>query len=176
MNNLKAKLVPAIIIHQQLLLDFPLWTFDNNNRGDNSIRFYEDAMKIAIGYKYANSHKLLKITYGGHLFAFMVSYHTQERPEKFYYWDITVWNETGGTTLGNFKIKSINKETDKLEYKDLEVIIDVCRKYVQGVVKCSACKTEIKKEEIAGRYFAGIYCKTCWETKYKAIEARETYN
>lgn len=47
--------------------------------------------------------------------------------------------------------------------------------YLSGEILCSCCGRKIKKEEVAGCYFAGNYCKTCWENKYQAIEAAETY-
>jgi predicted nucleic-acid-binding Zn-ribbon protein len=78
-------------------------------------------------------------------------------------------------SLGSFQIKAVNKETDKLQRKDFDKIISVCRKYVQGTIQCSGCDKEIQIVDIAGQYFAGRYCKHCWETKYRAIEAAENY-
>ncbi len=46
--------------------------------------------------------------------------------------------------------------------------------YTKGIYHCSDCDAEMT--EIAGRYFAGIYCEKCWAQKWKAIEAKETYN
>ena len=48
--------------------------------------------------------------------------------------------------------------------------------YLKGVVKCSDCKKTILESEIAGRYFAGIYCEDCWNSKWKKIEEKETYD
>ena len=56
------------------------------------------------------------------------------------------------------------------DYEHISVV-----EYCVKKVNCSACDKEITYNEIAGRYFAGIYCKECWENKYKEIEAKETY-
>jgi formamidopyrimidine-DNA glycosylase len=54
-------------------------------------------------------------------------------------------------------------------------MFNLCEDYGRGYVRCSDCETKIKTSEIAGRYFAGVYCKDCWDGKWKAIEAKENY-
>ena len=48
--------------------------------------------------------------------------------------------------------------------------------YSHEIIRCSDCEVAMSKDEIAGRYFAGVYCSDCWERKWKAIEAAETYD
>lgn len=78
-------------------------------------------------------------------------------------------------SLGRFRIgeDGMNSPISKECYDWLK---DKISKYSQGIVECSDCGKEIKKDEIAGRYFAGIYCSECWNSKWKYIEARETYD
>jgi hypothetical protein len=65
--------------------------------------------------------------------------------------------------------------TDKFStiYKD---IIKVMENWDNDIINCSDCGKEITHQEVAGRYFAGKYCRECWEGKWKEIEAKETYN
>jgi len=90
-------------------------------------------------------------------------------------WDVNVWDETGNTTVIAFRFPIQDMQTDTLPTREFQRIITACENYRKGTGSCSACKTELKLTEIAGRYFAGIYCTKCWETKYRAIEAAETY-
>ena len=58
----------------------------------------------------------------------------------------------------------------------IEWLDKTLKNYFKGIVKCSDCGKEIKKEDIAGRYFAGMYCKDCWEREWKEKEEHETYD
>lgn len=85
-----------------------------------------------------------------------------------------VWDDDS-KNLGDFKLDD--------DYKNQIPTEDFCnwvetilKNRCDGIVHCSDCKKEMKVEYIAGRYFAGIYCKDCWEGKWKAIEAKEDYN
>ena len=74
--------------------------------------------------------------------------------------------------LGEFKINS--KDIPSVEF--IKWIEKVTADYLKGVVKCSDCKKTILENEIAGRYFAGIYCENCWNSKWKKIEEKDTYD
>lgn len=84
----------------------------------------------------------------------------------------TLWNSNGLTLLGTYSIDVHAPPTNDF-IKWLYQIID---DYSHGVIHCSDCKKPISKGEIAGRYFAGVYCSDCWNNKWKAIEAEEDYN
>lgn len=85
--------------------------------------------------------------------------------------ELVIWANNGRTEIGHyFGMKG--KSIDEL----VPVIKSDIENFLNGYVKCSECERLLKKEEIAGRYFAGSYCKGCWEGKWKAIEARETYD
>lgn len=78
-------------------------------------------------------------------------------------------------SLGHFSLgKNYKNEVPSEEF--IKWIEKVTKEYCEGVVHCSDCGREIKKSEIAGRYFAGIYCKDCWKSKWRETEAKETYN
>lgn len=74
--------------------------------------------------------------------------------------------------LGSFSVEEKNPPTEEF----IKWINETVEKYTEGIVHCSDCGREIKKNEIAGRYFAGIYCKECWDREWAEREARETYD
>ena len=66
-----------------------------------------------------------------------------------------------GVTLEAFKQKSI---TAKENFRN-------------GLVFCSECGSLQEYEKIKyNQYFAGVYCKECWDREIKDIEANETYD
>ena len=80
-----------------------------------------------------------------------------------------LWADDGGTSLVNDKFNTVE------EFKKAEA--EAKLNFENGFLKCSECGELVKYEEVRNhRYFAGLYCTHCWETKYKAIEAAETYN
>lgn len=88
------------------------------------------------------------------------------------HWDqLYIWANNGCTSIGHY---------DDIKDKSIEELVDIVEtdisNYLNGYIKCSDCGKLIKKAEVAGTYFAGSYCKDCWEGKWKAIEAKETYD
>lgn len=80
-----------------------------------------------------------------------------------------LWADDGGTMLVNGRFKTIE------DFKKAEQ--DAIANFENGMLKCSGCGKLVRYEDARkNRYFAGLYCNHCWETKYKAIEASETYN
>lgn len=55
-------------------------------------------------------------------------------------------------------------------------IDEITKLYCDGTIRCSNCGKPIRMEEIAGRFFAGVYCSECWEGGIKQQAARETYD
>ena len=86
---------------------------------------------------------------------------------------IHVWDESGGESILTIEQGPWN---DAPTISLLDSLYDTIKKYESGVIHCSDCGKPINKGEIAGSYFAGRYCSECWENKWKAIEARETYD
>ena len=86
-------------------------------------------------------------------------------------YQFNLWDDTGSNSLLAFNTK--NKQLSGEEIRQIEKVMS---NYQRGIINCSDCGKEIEKHEIAGRYFAGRYCKVCWEGKWRAIEAKETYD
>lgn len=61
-------------------------------------------------------------------------------------------------------------------YQTLELASQSLKDAEKGYYTCHGCNDLIKENEIAGRYFASVFCDVCWDTKWRAIEAKETYN
>jgi hypothetical protein len=156
-------------IQQNELLQHPLMWFECNNKNEDSSHGIENKLKEIIGYKYGNSHIRWSNIFGDE-FAF----HVYLQPNK-KNWSFTVWDYKGNTSLGTNYQPVIDSDTDIMSKDVYDWFKKITENYTHNIVSCSACNKQINKADIAGRYFAGIYCKHCWETKYKAIEAKETY-
>ena len=88
--------------------------------------------------------------------------------------NVNVWDSSGNAALGSW---TFTQNPNKPMNEDIQrEIKDVCSLYYNGQIHCSECGKLIELNDIAGSYFAGRYCKTCWETKWKAREAAENYN
>jgi len=87
---------------------------------------------------------------------------------------LSMWNRSGGTSL--FQKTFVCDMLEPIPENVRKEMAQAAKEYVKGVVHCSGCEKEVQRDEIAGRYFAGVYCTDCWESTYRAIEAKETYN
>lgn len=85
--------------------------------------------------------------------------------------EFTIW-DNDDKFLGSFCIKIENPPTEGF----IEWINRIAEEYIAGIVHCSDCGREIRKNEIAGRYFAGVYCKECWDREWAEREAGESYD
>jgi len=101
-----------------------------------------------------------------------ITYDEENKTTNLFSW--ALWNSSGQSSLGNGDFFA---DPDKpLPREILRQIEKLSELWTQGKMPCSGCGKEIGRHEIAGRYFAGCYCTDCWESKWKAIEAAETYN
>jgi len=160
-------------IPQRIIQEKELWWLDGNNPNGIIIPFKE--LKRLSGYSFDNRHLYFSNIYGG-LFAINIHFQDKTRLSSRIYWEITLWDERGFTSVGCITQDVIDKETDRLSNESYKQLSSLTEKYTKGIITCSNCGKEINRVEIAGRYFAGVYCTDCWETKYKAIEAKETYD
>lgn len=103
-------------------------------------------------------------------FAFLIDCSDYSHPKCKLKNTFHIWDDFS-QSLGTFVIDPKLPPTDAF----IEWIENITKEYCDGDIHCSGCGKQIKQKEIAGRYFAGIYCKDCWENKYKDIEAKETY-
>lgn len=161
----------AIIIHETEFKNTPLYFYEINNCGKNSIgKMFKDIKQI-IGYCYDNRNMLLNIISGGHMFSFSV-YKIPNKPNNY---ELTFWDYRGSVALLSKTITVEDWETSPIPNKDFLEIREVLEAYSNGYINCSGCSQQIKINNVAGQYFAERYCVACWENKYKAIEARENY-
>lgn len=82
-----------------------------------------------------------------------------------------LYSEYGSHNLSAIKVNKGVSVT--VIYEWLQGVI--CKE-LEGIVQCSRCHEEMKVEDIAGSFYAARYCKACWDSKYKAVEATENYN
>lgn len=161
-------LTPALFIHQNHLRGIRLIELEGNNRGEKSLSWWEQKVKDAVSHKWGNSHVFLQTTLLGHYFRFSIHASTK-------YWEIHVWDMSGSNSICNYQTKLVDKKADVLSDDLFSKIVTDCEDFIRGIQICSGCQAKIKQTEIAGQYFAGRYCKKCWDTKYRAIEAAESY-
>lgn len=83
-----------------------------------------------------------------------------------------IWADDDVSHILQEKYKQSDIPPDYFQDK-VKTVLD---EYIEGMIKCSDCGIKIKKSEIAGRYFAGGYCKKCWDKTWKEIESKETYD
>ncbi len=176
-NRALAHLRPAMVVWHTALKDVPLNWFGQNNKSEDSLRGYSNIVRDSISCKGDSFLKqFFQITMGGHYFVYSIHHWAQIKPKKNFHWEVHVWDMTGSNSVGYYPFTSDNIETDTMPIEIYHKIISDCEDFVIGMQNCSGCNNKMKRSEIAGQYFAGRYCKNCWETKYKAIEAKETYN
>lgn len=96
---------------------------------------------------------------------------------------ITLWDYRGveGLYADEFVIESYDKPIPPTIARNVK---DVMNLYSRGKILCADCERIIARSEIAGHFFAGVYCAACWlgrtgkhkgEGGWQAVEARETY-
>ena len=90
-------------------------------------------------------------------------------------WEIMIWNSAGDPQV--YKTGYFIADPDQpIPEPILEGILKALYNYIQGIIKCHGCGKEISFGQIAGAYFAGRYCEKCWESKFRKLEAKESYN
>lgn len=85
--------------------------------------------------------------------------------------EVNIWNSQD-ESLGCIKVDYDAPPTDEF----IEKVEQLTFESINHQIRCSDCEKLMIRDQIAGRYFAGVYCKDCWESKWKAIEAQETYD
>lgn len=169
----KSFIIPAVIIYQGNFQKIKLIDLDTNSKSDESLNHIENEFKKIVEYRWGNQHRFLQIISGGHLFVFSVYFQTTKNPNK-QIWNVTIWNDSGGIGVTSANFPVVDKENDTIPTDIFHKLIQDCCDYSNNIYKCSGCGNKMNK--IAGQYFAGIYCQKCWDSKYKAMEVRETYD
>ena len=86
--------------------------------------------------------------------------------------EYNLWAHDGSTSLyeGRYDYK------DGLSEEVFSHIKEEITHWLNGYIRCDDCGKLIKKEDIGGWFFAGAYCKDCWEREWKEREAHENYD
>jgi len=79
---------------------------------------------------------------------------------------ISVWDHHGSVSIGVFPRTSTG----------VREMLAASEEYTHGLIRCSECGDKMLKTDTAGRYFAGSYCKRCWETDWIDENGREHKN
>jgi hypothetical protein len=159
----------------------PLIEFEQNNR-DGAYNQVRRAIKPIVNYTWDSP--ILRVTniYGDEFSIHVYLGKSKGVPSG---WEITIWDYKGNSTVGVWG-KKYESDKDCLTHEEIRKIKERLEEYSHHIQHCSDCqstmpsspdikKTEHHQKEYGGQYFAGRYCKDCWERKWRAIEAKETY-
>lgn len=131
---------------------------NNYSNLENDLQALHNHQIYVNKYRWGNTHFRFSNIFGEE-FAFQV--HSN---------NIHIWNTYGQVALGTW---DLSVESNRV----VNEILDISEHWTRGEMKCSDCKNWMNyKENSKHHYFAGVYCLDCWERKWKAIEAKETYN
>lgn len=86
----------------------------------------------------------------------------------------SMWDSKGMMSLNNGTF--VCNPDKPLPIEVQKAIYGTARDYIDGTVHCSHCNEVLERDEIAGSYFAGVYCQECWDREYRVREANESYN
>jgi len=137
------------------------------------------ACKTLVGYRYDNSHYRIR-SISGQEYSFMFV----KAPFVTNKFSINVWDARGGANILDEPFCPDSQGKIPIEIVlQIEKMIGMWEK---GEALCCDCESKIKyPQDVAGRYFAGFYCASCWlgntgrykgKGGWKLVEARETYN
>lgn len=181
-NNLS--FVPSITIRIEQLSRIPLRCLDFSDKSSmyNQVR---RQLKTVANYTWDNGVLRLSNIFG-HEFVAHISL-SEKDSRNSNRWNIVVWDYTGNHHIGMWHKKFTDRD-DCLSVDDVNNIHASMKAYSMGVSNCSDCSCKIPSsknivvnadrhdKEYGGQYFAGHYCIDCWNSKWKAIEAKETYD
>lgn len=86
---------------------------------------------------------------------------------------LSVWDRSGRTSVFSKLIPEDLKDRENF----ISNLFDITKDYTNGIIHCSDCDEIAKYTDVyKHKYFTGIYCDNCWNSKWKAIEAKENYN
>ncbi len=119
----------------------------------------------AIDYQWADSFHYMWSPLHRHLISFAV--YNNNNGISF-----NVWT-TNSEAIGNCRSDAA---TGEIWAEQVQKVFARIALIDEGKAHCSDCQEIMVMSEKGGRYFGGIYCQGCWDGKWKAIEAKETYN
>lgn len=153
-------------IYRDVRLVLPAEIFSEMRRGDVTFNDLEQNLEEWLKWR----NKTLQTNIGNN--SQFLSYKGYSFSFSIYCQEFCLWDEKGATSFGSYEIKNDEPPTNEF----IDWLNKKLQNYDKGIINCSDCDKEMKRREIAGRYFAGVYCKDCWESKWRAVEATEDYN
>ena len=91
--------------------------------------------------------------------------------------EVVVYDRSGIDHISKYSLVGITKED--------RVFARICkegRKYLSGKRVCVGCKNKGVEDywydlgDVEGRIFAGLYCESCWDEKYREVEKNINYS
>lgn len=173
---------PSIEIPLSRLNGISLIELETNNR-DGAYNQVRLALKPVANYGWDSPILRVSNIYGDEFSIHVYLGRTKDVPTQ---WEITIWDYKGTTSIGTWA-KPYKSNDDRLSNEEIRAIKERLEEFSHDVLHCSDCKTtmpatrqvkfnsNVHKQEYGGQYFAGHYCRDCWERKWKAIEAKENY-
>lgn len=152
----------AVIIYSQELRNAPV---------DELVKFLDEKqakLKTLFGkesYEYTGSPL---VCHYGHLFAFLISVWNKRV-------DVHFWDDQGGSSVYGWE-GEVENTSEPLPAEVLKKINERLDEFNDGWIRCSHCGERIKRTEVAGHFYAGVYCSYCWEHGYKTRAANENYD
>jgi hypothetical protein len=102
--------------------------------------------------------------WGNNIFRISSSYGTEFK-SLFSSHSINLWDIHDFSVANEERKKSISRIGQKIA------------KYDRGLISCSKCGKEIELQlHSRNRFYAGIYCNSCWENGVRQQESKENYN
>lgn len=86
--------------------------------------------------------------------------------EKKGYFEVLVYNMNGNEIIYKENV-TVNDDLHDVTHRIANKLI----KYMNGLIECAGCHDGIQKEAVAGKIYAGSFCKECWEEKGYKQEA-----
>lgn len=100
--------------------------------------------------------------------------HTDKGDEAVNVFSFNLWS-LRGASLGNETF--LQNIEQPIPSDILKTMINLCELWISGRIHCSDCKKVTDADGARKRhYFAGRYCQSCWNRKWKAVEAAESYS
>lgn len=116
------------------------------------------------------ANNILELSSSGKQFIFVVT-----KSIKHQKYTIAVWDKDTTCSVCYIHQQFRYMMNEYINDTTYTTILDACNNFSNNIIECTACRTKININDIAGQYFSGRYCNTCWETTYKKIELTENY-
>lgn len=160
----------AIVIKQSELTKIHLCDMETNETQPTSFYPSFKAMKTLVNNPYDEQNKLW-ISPSNNVFSLHV-----RLPKNSKQWHITMFTPNGLTHVKMLYQRKLHYLTDILTPRIYNKMVQEAEMYDKGFIRCSQCREYIRRRSIAGGFYAGVYCESCWEGSVKERAACENYD